>query len=202
MLQKADFLLRSNFPVVLTDTTPPQHSLAPQAGDERDAVRFIHAPAEQGPATSAGRREPGGENDDSDAGGAEAEDRNRGQKHASGHTGRYRSLREEEAATKAAKERSAKKAEKLATKAKAAAAAGLGGGLEDVGDGDSSETASELSEDKGEDEQADWWVPRLMKGAVWVKVTALPPPPIPVPSFRCKGPHRFRVGGAGPSAGI
>jgi hypothetical protein len=200
MLQKADFLLRSNFPVVLTDTTPPQHSLAPQAGDERDAVRFIHAPAEQGPATSAGRREPGGdsENDDSDAGGAEAEDRDRDQKN--GHTGRYRSLREEEAATKVAKERAAKKAEKLATKAKAAAAAGLGGGVEDAMDSDSSETVSVLSEDKGEDEQAEWWVPRLMRGAVWVKVIA-PPSPLPSPPPDA-GQHRFRVGGAGPSAGI
>ncbi len=106
-----------------------------------------------------------------------------------------RTVADEEAAAKVARERAALKAARLAARAKATserAAAGEGGGGEDPEDGDSSETVSELSEDSGEDDTSEWWVPRIMKGAAWAKVTRPSRPSRPLPEGT--PPLRLRVG--------
>jgi hypothetical protein len=180
--QKAAVLRRRSSPVGLHDRASPSQSPQPaqQPEDARDAVLFVHGPAaaaEGNPAADASQAASGREASHSDADWSTAGEQDEVAA-AGGVATAGRTLADEEAATKKAQERAAMKAARLAARAKATserAAAGLGVGEEDLEDGDSSETVSELS-DAGEDDEAEWWVPRIMKGAAWVKVTSPPSP--------------------------
>ncbi len=92
--------------------------------------------------------------------------------------------------------RAKKRADKLAAKAeawsqrasveakrRAGSLAGGAGAGEDAGGGDSSDSESVLSRDDAEDDHAEWWVPRLMKGTKFVKVS---PPPDARPAGRIR----------------